>query len=546
MTALQKNLIFILSALFVLAVAASIYFQPVVFSNEAAYLIPSRRLLDGSFLAYDWETLVRSGGAYTSILFDAIAVPFWAIFDTPQATALAFRTALDIGLVASIFLLVREFEVSPIYAAIGLAVWLLFGQDIAAGAWIVGGAEKKVLAYLFVLLSIVYSLRSQYLIGGLFAGLSVAAHVLVGCWGGLAIACALVVQQRGLVRDVVVFGVTAAVPAVPVMAFAIVFAQQGAGSGEPYMGMSTAELIVSKRNPHHGDPAEFLNFRQSVEALAFFTAAFFSIRIVLRDRVRLFMTAFAGVLVAYWLIGILARTLDLWGLLLLFPFRLGDVFIPLLVAILGIPAVIEGMRRILAETGWWPRMSMAAGVGAVTAAALLAVDVVLTKAPGYFARTVASWESDAESARAREQLAHWIREQTEPDSVFLVPPLDHGFKFDAERAVVASFKGAPGNAAIHEWFRRMEAMTGASPIERSGYDMIDWAEIAYDELSVQGIVAAGRKYCARYYLVERARPELQGALLVERGDWRLYDIARMDTHPSVAAGQLPAHCTPSD
>ena len=530
-----KNAILLACAATVFIVAMLIFGDAVVYSNEASYLISSKRLLDPAFLAHDWEVGVRSSGAITSLLFDLAAAPFWLVFGEPASTALALRIALIVLIVFCLFRVIDSLNVPVVPAAIGLVVWLLFGQSIAAGAWIIGGAEKKVLAYAFVLLSISFGLKQRFGIAGFLAGMAVASHVLVGCWYGLAALAAVAVSQRTITGATLRFALAAALPAIPVMVAAVLFAGQGGDATAWYLGKSTAELIVAHRNPHHGDPLLFLNFRQSVEAVCYFGAAIAGMLLldIERSQRRFMLTLLAG-LAVFWFIGLAARWLDIYAVLLLFPFRLGDVLVPMFAAIAGLTAAMAAFSRIarghrLKEKA--PALGMLAVLGL---AALLFLDSASGRTPKMLQNRLASWTAQQEgSLPARTGISVWLSENTTPDRVVLAPPLAHWFKIEAARPVVASFKGAPGNAAIHEWFRRMEVLTGTRPIERVGYDMIDWAETAYASLSPAQLAAARREFCADYYLVGSERAEFGDAVVVESGNWHLYSIAE------IAPGSAP-------
>ena len=93
----------------------------------------------------------------------------------------------------SLVKLAKELEIKWYSFALGLGIWLYVSskQYLVASESLFGGVEQKCLAYAFVFLSLTSLLRHQTVRAGIFCGISISLHVLVGGWAAIAMTGAL-------------------------------------------------------------------------------------------------------------------------------------------------------------------------------------------------------------------------------------------------------------------------------------------------------------------------------------------------------------------
>ena len=107
-------------------------------------------------------------------------------------------------------------------------------------------------------------------------------------------------------------------------------------------------------------------------------------------------------------------------------------------------------------------------------------------------------------------MAHWVRTHTDSNEVLLVPPNLKNPYFSFERPVVATFEHIPPSPTdVVEWYARMEALNGGSPIEGHGFDARGNLARRYRTLDSSQLATIGSQYGASLYLTDnRSRTDL--------------------------------------
>ena len=73
----------------------------------------------------------------------------------------------------------------------------------------------------------------------------------------------------------------------------------------------------------------------------------------------------------------------------------------------------------------------------------------------------------AVAERSREELAAWVQFNTNPDSLFAIPPQMERFRILERRAILVDFKNVPyRNEDLRDWAQRVKLVTGIDPYER--------------------------------------------------------------------------------
>jgi len=162
------------------------------------------------------------------------------------------------------------------------------------------------------------------------------------------------------------------------------------------------------------------------------------------------------------------------------------------------------------------------------AAGLLALATQLSAAPRWLGH---------EKLTPREEnylaLCAWARDtkNTQVDAVFLVPPNEEPFRYEAQRAIVVNFKGVPPlRGELPEWRDRLKAVLDLPDLKSLPAGMTAASEAIrarYDSMSPAYLAGVAKHYGARYMVLSRAQVVDPAAVLYENGSYRLCDVTRI-------------------
>ncbi len=119
------------------------------------------------------------------------------------------------------------------------------------------------------------------------------------------------------------------------------------------------------------------------------------------------------------------------------------------------------------------------------------------------------------------RLCNWIRDNGPTDAAYLTPPGETGFTSLTHRSNIVEFKINP-DGALHmaEWFERLQDLTGGRLPEERGLKNRKPISKAYAKLTAEQLLAAGRKYNARYAILPKdSRVDFE--VLHQAGELRL-------------------------
>jgi len=509
-----------------LALIGLCFLRPAVGGNEAQYLPGGRRILEPAFLANDWAFATGPWYGSLNIAFDLVASGLWALAGDATAVALVGRVLAWSLVVAALTRLAKTTGVHPGFLIAGAAGWLIGGQGFAAREWIFGGVEQKVFAYAALFAALDAACRGRVLRAGVFSGVAIAFHVLVGGWGGAALGLGILIRYRS-VRESLRFGLPALLLATPVMlnAVSFIFMSSPEASAD---SEAVNRLAVMFRNPHHLDPDSFLHpFRAWVFVLMLMSAGWAVSQIASRDAARI-LIPFLGGAAVLWLAGIAAGTTGALGFLKFYPFRVADVAVPLFFWLAVPQAVFERARSL--GPGTLARRTV---VPAILATAVLGV--VAFEAQREFRRDFVRGVTDTLSAWKEtpcdpfREASEWIRDHTPAGSIIATFPCRKTFWVEAERAMVVNFKSTPVNAEILEWYERLIAMNRGLPFEKRGFRACKELARNYKALPPVQLRRLRAEYGADFYLVEGDRPDLAEALLYANEELSLYDLGMVES-----------------
>ena len=487
--------------------------------NEADVLPLARQHVDPSWIPGDWY--LNQPTSYR-FLFEGLAgrlIVAWGFL----ATSLVGRLVCY-GLVATALVQIGEqlrLKFLPLILAVELFI-LGQTQGVIASEWIVGRLEAKSLAYGFVLLALWLLLAQRYRWMALLLGVATSFHVLVGGWAALIAMGTLALDPHSrpkLLRQsgwLLLIYISASL-------FAIQPVLSQLSATAPVATISPSAIYVFLRLPHHLNP---LIWSVWFIRLVLFLLAFWAVGQVLRRQADRNQSAFAAqmplarftwVSLVPFLIGLLATPFDLEGKLLqYYPFRVGDVMLPLTTYLLLACAV---QQEISAK---WRLRVVPFCLGLLLVAGIVQ-GVILSK-------QVLALSKFPALDREFKQLCAWVKQETPAGSTVITSPVDFvEFTWLAERPTIAKYKLLPQTkAGIVEWYERLGDLNGGSfpPIERlrttDHRDMLRKTLTQnYDQLSPKQAKALMAKYQANYFMT-RASHRLPFPVVYQNDDYLIY------------------------
>lgn len=523
---------YLLAAALVFALVLIRFFVPSFEENEADRLLPGRRLIDPSFLKQDWIAGHGPTGPELTLLFSTVLAPLWLCLKEPLAVALAGRLLQWGLLLYALAKFAKEIQVKWYWFAAGLALWIWSGQSMAAGEWVFGGIEQKCPAYAFLLLSLTSLLRRQMLRAALFCGIAIWFHLLVGGWGAVALTGALFTRfhEYGR-RQVLTFTLLVAILSVPLLMTALRYMTLGSSAGlVSQQAVAPDFLVVVFRHPHHLDPSFFLTLRKLLAVCLFTVCTFFAVPKVVPTSKARFLLAFLTVLVGVFGAGIVARQCGLLSFLKSYPFRVGDVLIPLVFWLVA-PGVLAEQAPSLARRSHSPGaipVFRVLGVLLISAVVVWKTSVAVRLVPPELTKFTRAWLLYRSQVQDPfEEMTRWIGQHTPKSATVIAPPCEDRFRPRAERAVVATFKTAPHNATILEWHRRLTHLNGGHEFRSTGFNVCAELMQNFPALRREQLRALRETYTADYYLTTREREDLREYLIHRNAAYYLYALSNL-------------------
>ena len=484
-------------------------------TDEELYLLGSRRIADPAFLSadYTWSKLPP-----TSALFDHLVAPLWSFFDEFQIANLG-RTLFWGLLAASLAFLARTAKLPAWSVVVGFLLWLLWGQNLGTCGAPVQGFQVKSFSYPLMFFALAFAIRGQVARAGMAAGLGAAFHIVVGGWACLAVFLSMLVNRtRFTLRQFGVYVLSAALFVVPVIVGVAVFRGTGV-SAEAHAKIE--EIYTMFAMPRCCDVFFFMSLirLEWVRAAVLFTAAPILIWTWPDRRSARIVGAFVASLIGFFLAGMLARSMNLYGVLQLYPFQLANSLPALFLFIF----VAAGFTVVKTAS----RASRAIWSLALAGTIWLGYD---HQVPRELIETPERFVDQVQSLSVGWRIDHpmllWIRDHTPRNSVFIAPFIPD-FWARAERAQVASMRHPPLDQRLIGWKERLEAMNGFRPYTSRGMDNTEELKVHEAQLTIRDIVRIRERYGATHYVVSGERPDLAEHHLHTEGGYSVYDITRL-------------------
>lgn len=474
----------------VISIVALLHGFPFPAQNEFVYLTIPGILYENGLYLNDWLFRDKWMSHFIFDLFAGAAIRFSSI----ETVAAIGRTVCWICIAGLLFRLGALLKISAWPTALAVIFWLIQGQALVGGAWMIGGFEAKCISYILLLWALIRHIRKKETSASVLLGLSFCFHPSVGAFAILAYGMTLVAMGTPFkkILRIVLITFAGALPGIicllPILA------------GDTSLSYQDSRFLCLVRMPHHLDPFSWSKRIQLAQALMFaFNCQFIYIN---RDhRPARFLFIFQACLGLFFVAGIVLRYLECFSFLIYFPFRLFPMFL-LLIFFLFIVHTCCNLDR---------RHRTLITLGLVTAMCL----------GNPFGRIVDKTEAVRKTWRAeKDEIAEafrWIQENTPPDAVILAPTWRKDAWYRTRRAQVINSTVFPYDHRIAEYRKRLSLIYGQFTSMKTAADM----EAIYRELTAPDIRHLARTYGADYFV---GHPGYPFAVCHKSGTYWIYSF----------------------
>jgi len=518
------------------------FFWTDFFDNEWVYSINPIKILHPNFLANDF---FLQKGLPIFLFNDVITSPFYYFFDFLTAV-LILRILLWIFQIWALSSLTKTLGITWWGFILLIILWLNVEQTLVAGEWIIGSLSAKPVSYGFIFLALNSFLKHRLKWSGIFCGLAISFHVLVGLWCTMALFFAIIFtycKSKNIeVKKVSSFCVAVVVLSLPGLIPAIYyeFFNQNMSISSLEVSSDVARVSVLFANPFHLDPKYFITGLEYLKVGLFSLLSILMVNYLLPKEKAHNFVFFILFLCIFFISGLVARYLEWYHFLKYYPFRVADAFVPLsfwmgfvllfhklfymfhktaILLLLLIPIVIGGVNYLNDQCEPNPQYHVTLKSFSKS---MLRTEPRLT---AYWIRERGKeWHTFlfARKLSDIEKIELWIKENTPKDSVFIIPPWEMSFFLKAQRSQFVSFKYVPANQMILEWKERMETLNRGR-IRKVGWGILQELRENYPKLTEKEVIQIKEKKVADYFLTT-SDVHLNLELVHENNSYRLYGL----------------------
>lgn len=499
--------------------------------NEGDVIPLARQFINAQWISQDWYLNQPAGyrllfGAIVGTLANSIG---WLL------TSIVGRLMCFILVATGLSMLGRKLSISLPVLLLTVVPLLYSGQDMIAREWFVGALEVKAIAYGFVLIGIYYLIDKQYIKTSAWLGIATSFHVLVGGWAFLCALGTMLIQReyhqwKLVLRTLLIYTICSSFAVGAVLSH--LFSSYVPGKIIP------SAIYVFIRLPHHLNPLSWDTIlwvkvflfssvlisssiylhrlsRRSVKPSIASTSLF---RLDVEPHLTLAM--FAGLTMVPFLAGLAIALFDRTGAILqYYPFRLGDVMVPLTTYLL-LGFIVQQKLQLLSP-------KIAKGICLIGLG--ISIIPILSTLPAEFNSAIQFPSAHREISRASLRLYEYINQSTPGDATIITSPVDMTeFTWLTERSTIAKFKFLPqSEQGIVEWTERLSDLsndntwTAIDPWQDQRDEIRDRLEAGYNQLTTEQAVSLMQKYEASYFVRAHSYP-LELPVAYENSGFYLY------------------------
>jgi hypothetical protein len=466
--------------------------------NEVDVLPLAKQYADPSWIPGDWYLNQPPG---YRLLFDLLfgrLILVLGFIDTSILGRLICYVLVALGLV----LISRKLFLSLpwLLIAVGLFLYINKSQGVAAAETLVGPLEPKSIAYGLVLLAIAQMLNGRFYSLALMLGLATSLHVLVGGWALITVLGWLALRWKTRFGSIKHFGLFLGIYLLASV-FAFKPTLEQLFSTPSNSSVAPSYIYVFQRLPHHLDPLSWRSLWW-IEPTIYLLVLALSVWLLWRQQqsdrqswqyiARMELAQFTFISLIPFIFGLIVAPFDRQGKLLqYYPFRLGDMMLPLntcLLFVCVLEQTFRGQTRRLLLTICMILLSVKCSIQAVT-----------------FEKQILTLGQFPNVNPEFKALCSWVRIHTPANTTVVSPPVDFvEFTWMAERPTIANFKLLPQTkASILLWYERLSDLSGlpvATLAQKNKQEFKRMLANGYDRLTTDRANDLMTKYQATYFM----------------------------------------------
>lgn len=486
--------------------------------NEVDVLPLARQYFDSSWMPQDWYLNQPAG---YRLLFQTLVG--WLIVNFGFLAASIIGRLLCYLLVAmGLVLIAKQLRLSLSFLLLAIVLFTytceISYQGAIASEWIVGGLEAKAIAYGFVLIAISFFLTGQYIFMSLLLGCATSFHVLVGGWAFLICIGWFCIRSRQRLPQISKSIPLLLLSYITTSIFAISAVWQQLSIPNPINSNipSPSFIYVFLRLSNHLNPFSW-GSSQWIELIIYLLVLLGSMFLLnnkadkRRDSEKVnysrqSLGELALISLIPFFLGVAIAFFDTQGQWLqYYPFRFGDVMLPLTTCLL-FACTLEDVFFIQKSS----LKSLICITILTLALSLQSIDfyqelLALKQFPSKQQGVSAEWKD----------MSNWIRQNTTKNAVIISSPVKlANFTWLTERSTIAKFKlFSQTKTQILEQYKRLDDLSGnhslSAYLANGDLDKEKTEKIlanGYNNLTTAQAETLMAKYDASYFLTNITHP----------------------------------------
>ena len=504
MPKLRDNFLFHWGILFLLILILRGW--PVPTGNELLYFVPPIRQFDPTFILNDW---FFSRPFYPHYFFNLFSGLFNLLLSAETVGWLGRLLCWSLTIIA--LLRLGEHFGIPLWAvSLSISLWLIYGQSLVGGEFVIGTFEPKAIAYTFLLFSLTAFIKKEHIRASVLLGLTFTFHPAVGLFAILSIGPSLLILRYPLTTVLKITFLTT------ISSAPLFFLITPEVFGHSALSSEGARFLALVRAPIHLDPLSWPK-RYILLLYVLFLFNWMHFRIDKSNKALQFLILFQMFLCLFFSLGVLCRLSEHYWFLKFMPFRHFPVFTLLffffhLMNAYCRQASIRPPPALIA-VGFLALLSFGSPVSRLLDGMRLNYDLWVKKVSG---------GDDIKTA------FKWIAKNTPNGSITILPPWRRDGWYLSQRAQIACLRYFPGDHRFEEWLERNQSLVGKIESQTSVEEM----EHYYNNLAEKDIASVVRKYGGEYLVSKR---DYSYTRLFDSGSYKVYALKR--EHPRLVAGE---------
>jgi hypothetical protein len=487
--------------------------------NEQVYLLYVYKAWHPQFMAADWTFHEPSAGHaffnYTTGWLMLLMPMGWA--------AWVGRIACWVLGLIGLMRLGSHFKIPSWAVWLGILLWMVQGQALPTTAWsewFIGSFEAKCCGYICLIYALDAALREKAVAAGLLAGLCFSFHSAVGLWGGAALGWAVLTQfpirkTLAFCGCTVVTGLAGLIPSLP-----LIFGSHAITPDE-------AKFMVTRAAALCFDPTTF--YRPYVALLILMVIFAWLYHRPRKGQASALLFQFQIALFVFYAFGFVARAMDRFDLLILFPLRVFSVlvmlfffwqFFSVVIALWQTRGRNEPGQILLGSFGLLVFLGLPSPIARI--AEIVAMHLHYQSWIGE--TPVVAADDNLENKSDFRAAASWVHQNTPEKAVVIAPPWRGDAFYFIQRPLIANWHDYRYDD-VTGWRKRMEKLVGdlsnldANDIDHGDLDLA--ARAHYRNLPASSIAALQREFGATWLITTSEYPYRE---IFSSGAWKVYQL----------------------